>query len=75
MCFKNTLLTLFKLSDFKPLFQKPTSYINHSTDQHYRSFPVDFSVVLLFTDTSTAILTLTEKLVKKVKNLLKTLGL
>ena len=33
------------------------------------------TIVLLFTDISSAILTLTEKLVKSVKNLLKTLVL
>ena len=38
-----------------------------------RNFPR--TIVLLFIDISTAILTLTEKLVKSVKNLLKTLAL
>ena len=38
-----------------------------------RNFPLN--IVLLFIDVSTAILTLTEKLVKSVKNLLKTLAL
>ena len=69
------------------LFEKPAPYINQPTHQQCRStdwsqydesFPKGVfkqTIVLLFVDISTATLTLTEKLVKKVKNLLKRLVL
>ena len=66
-------------------FQKPTSYINQSTDQHCRSIHqvaglnmtrilskgiFAQTTVLLFIDITTTKLTSTEQLVKKAKNML-----